>query len=56
MAGREFGSRLPQVHLVTGDEARAATYSINDVVLPLPGCRICYPKHAIAQVRHVDGL
>ena len=50
MVGREFGSRLPQVHTVTADEARAAAYSIDDVVLPLPGSRIRYPDHATAQV------
>ena len=53
MAGREFGSRLPQVHTVTADEAHAAAYSIDDVVLPLPGSRIRYPDHATAQVPRV---
>ena len=53
MAGREFGLRLPQVHTVTADEAHAAAYSIDDVVLPLPGSRIRYPAHATAQVPRV---
>ena len=43
-------SRLPQVHAVTAQEAEAAAYSIDDVVLPIPGCRISYPQHASAQV------
>jgi hypothetical protein len=33
------------VHVVTADEAVAGTYSISDVVLPLPGARVQYPAH-----------
>ncbi|EIE24990.1 tRNA pseudouridine synthase D [Coccomyxa subellipsoidea C-169] len=43
--------RLPaEAHVVTEEEAASARYSIDDVVLPLPGCRVQYPRHATAQV------
>ncbi len=35
---------------MTEEEAASALYSIDDVVLPLPGCRVQYPRHATAQV------
>jgi hypothetical protein len=33
-------SRLAAVHVVTAEEARALQYSIEDVVLPMPGVRV----------------
>ena len=43
---------LAAVHVVSDDEAAAGMYSVDDVVLPLPGSCISYPKHATAQVLH----
>jgi hypothetical protein len=42
--------QAPQAHVVTEEEAAGASFSIDDVVLPLPGSSICYPDHATAQV------
>lgn len=42
--------RIPEVHLVTEEDAAAMRFSIDQVVLPLPGCRIQYPRHDTAQV------
>ena len=41
---------LAAVHVVSEEEAAAGMYSIDDVVLPLPGSCISYPEHATAQV------
>lgn len=41
---------LAAVHVVTADEAAAGVFSIDDVVLPLPGSMISYPEHSTAQV------
>lgn len=38
------------VHVVTEAEAEAGTFSMDDVVLPLPGNSVQYPRHATAQV------
>ncbi len=35
-----------QVHVVTEEEAAAGTYTIEDVVLPIPGYRVQYPQHS----------
>ena len=35
------------VHVVTEAEAEAATFSIDDVVLPMPGHRVCLPRNGI---------
>ena len=42
--------RLAAVHVVTAAEAAAGTFSIEDVVLPLPGAKVEYPQHESAQV------
>lgn len=39
-----------EVHVVTAAEAAAGTYSIDDVVLPLPGSQTRMPEHATAGV------
>jgi tRNA pseudouridine13 synthase len=53
-------SALAPVHVVTEEEAKNKTYSIEDVVLPLPGSRILFPDNDIAHVYHQiaqkDGL
>lgn len=41
---------LAAVHVVSEEEAAAGTYSIVEVVLPLPGSLIRYPQHSTAQV------
>ncbi len=41
---------LAAVHVVSKEEAVSGAYSIDDVVLPLPGSCISYPQHASAQV------
>lgn len=43
----------PQVHIVTAEEAAAQQFSIERVVLPLPGQAAVYPEHATAQARHL---
>lgn len=47
-------------HVVTAEEAAAGTYSIDDVVLPLPGSESIYPTHATAdvfrQLAEADGV
>ncbi|BDA41229.1 Multisubstrate pseudouridine synthase 7 [Coccomyxa sp. Obi] len=42
--------RISEAHVVTEEDAAAARFSIDQVVLPLPGCRIHYPRHDTAQV------
>lgn len=37
-------------HVVTEEEAAAGKYGIEDVVLPLPGHRVQYPRNAVAEV------
>lgn len=48
------------VHIVTEEEVRNGTFSIEDVVLPLPGSRTLFPANDIAEVyhriAHRDGL
>ncbi len=39
-----------EVHVVTAEEAAEGRYSIDDVVLPLPGSETVYPQHATAEV------
>lgn len=43
-------TRLAAVHVVSAQEAEASAFSISDVVLPLPGSRVQYPQHEVAQV------
>ena len=49
-----------EVHVVTEEEAAAGTYSMADVVLPMPGSETQMPRHAIAdvyrQLAEADGL
>lgn len=42
--------RLAAVHVVTAEEAEQSVYSIDDVVLPLPGHKVVYPEHGTAAV------
>lgn len=44
-AAASAASRLASVHVVNADEAAEGKYSIADVVLPLPGGQVQYPKH-----------
>ncbi|EOD17688.1 hypothetical protein EMIHUDRAFT_243837 [Emiliania huxleyi CCMP1516] len=37
-------------HVVTAEEAAARTYSIEDVVLPLPGTKVVMPQNELAEV------
>lgn len=37
--------RLAAVHVVTAEEVAEGKFTIQDVVLPLPGARVQYPKH-----------
>ncbi len=50
-SGKRTTGHLAEVHVVTEDEAAAGIFSIDDVVLPLPGSMISYPEHSTAQVR-----
>lgn len=47
---QERGRLAAEAHVVTEEEAASARYSIDEVVLPLPGCRVEYPRHSTAQV------
>ena len=47
---QERGRLAAEAHVVTEEEEAAARYSIDEVVLPLPGCRVEYPRHSTAQV------
>jgi len=38
--------RAGQVHVVTEDEALSGAYTLADVVLPIPGSRVCLPENA----------
>jgi len=39
-------ARLPPVRVLTAADVASGAYSIDDVVLPLPGTRVTYPGHA----------
>ncbi|CAI6010277.1 unnamed protein product [Closterium sp. NIES-65] len=41
-----------EVRVVSEEEAERGVYTINQVVLPLPGCAIEYPTNSTAQVFH----
>ena len=43
-------ARLADVHVVTKEDIAKSTYTIEDVVLPLPGSQIKYPAHSTAEV------
>lgn len=49
-AAEEAAAAAAEVHVVTAEEAEAGWYSIDDVVLPLPGSETVYPQHATAEV------
>jgi len=48
--GEEGGGLL--VHVVTEAEAEAGVFSIDDVVLPMPGHRITLPQNEVAKTYH----
>lgn len=50
-ASERSSGRLAAVHEVTPEEAEAGTFSIEQVVLPLPGKSTRTPGHAVAEVR-----
>lgn len=39
-----------KVHVVTEDDVKAGTYRMEQVVLPLPGKDVLYPKHSTGDV------
>ncbi len=43
--GERSSTRRAAVHVVTEEEACSGAYSIQDVVLPLPGGQIQYPEY-----------
>ncbi len=43
-------ARLGQAHVVTAEEAAAGVFAVEDVVLPLPGTRVQYPRHATGRL------
>ena len=43
-------ARLADIHVVTEEDLANGTYTIEDVVLPLPGSQIKYPAHSTAEV------
>ena len=49
-ASDDHGKSFPQPHIVTAEEAASRQYSMEDVVLPLPGRHIAYPSNDTAQV------
>ena len=44
-SGERSSVRLAAVHVVTEEEARSQAYSIEDVVMPLPGSQVQYPVY-----------
>lgn len=44
-SGERSSARLAAVHAVTEEEARSKAYSIEDVVMPLPGSQVQYPVY-----------
>lgn len=46
--GERSSARLAAVHAVTEEEARSKAYSIEDVVMPLPGCQVQYPVYQMS--------
>jgi hypothetical protein len=48
--GERGMDRLAGVHVVSEQEAADGVFTIDQVVLPLPGARIEYPGHATAEV------
>lgn len=44
-AAASAASRLAAVHVVTAEEAAAGRFTIQHVVLPMPGAQVQYPKH-----------
>ena len=55
-SGKRTTGHLAAVHVVTEDEAAAGVFSVDDVVLPLPGSMISYPEHSSAQVPLASAL
>ncbi|KAF8060524.1 leucine--tRNA ligase [Scenedesmus sp. PABB004] len=53
-AAASAAARLAAAHVVTADEAAAGTYGIADVVLPLPGARVSYPRHAAGRAFYLS--
>jgi tRNA pseudouridine13 synthase len=49
MEGEGARRPAPIVHIVTADEAAQGRFSIFDVVLPLPGASVEYPRHAVGR-------
>ncbi|KAK4055095.1 multisubstrate pseudouridine synthase 7 [Microbotryomycetes sp. JL201] len=53
-------SRLPKVKSLTQDDISAGTYSIFDVILPMPGYAVTYPTNELGaryrQIMQDDGL
>ncbi|DBB03074.1 TPA: hypothetical protein ACH3X1_013389 [Trebouxia sp. C0004] len=47
--GERSSTRRAAVHVVTAEEACSGVYSIQDVVLPLPGGQIQYPEYKEAE-------
>jgi tRNA pseudouridine13 synthase len=52
---------LPAVRALTADDISSGSFSIEDVVMPLPGCDVQYPTHivgasAIANLLISDGI
>ena len=45
-SGERSSARLAAVHVVTEEEARSKAYSIQDVVMPLPGSQVQYPAYS----------
>ena len=47
--GERSSARRATVHVVTAEEASSGAFSIQDVVLPLPGSQIQYPEYQDAE-------
>lgn len=54
-SGERSSARRATVHVVTAEEASSGAYSIQDVVLPLPGSQIQYPEYQDAEGERVGG-
>lgn len=47
--GERSSVRLAAVHVVTSEEASSGAFSIGDVVLPLPGAQVQFPRYPAAE-------
>jgi tRNA pseudouridine13 synthase len=53
---RDKHIKLPIVHVLTANDISKGLYSIDDVIMPLPGCDVAYPTHTLGATAVADLL